>query len=113
VPAFEALATWAASVGIETGSRSALLSDPRIHELLVEELSAELEDLARYERPKKIGLIQEELTVEGGALTPTEKVKRRVVEERYRELIETFYREENVEKTIFVAEPRPAQEEAA
>ena len=48
-------------------------------------------DLSRYERVKKIALLEEELTVEGGELTPTLKIKRRIVNEKYSEVIEQIY----------------------
>ncbi len=63
---------------------------------------ARLEDLARYERPKKIGLIEAPFTVDDGTLTPTLKVKRRAVEAQYRDLIAAFYAEENFDQTVFV-----------
>ena len=61
-----------------------------------------LKDLARYERPKKVGLIAAPFTVEDGTLTPTQKVKRREVEARYRTLIDAFYQKENFDQTVFV-----------
>ena len=60
-----------------------------------------LSDRARFELPKKVALIPAEFTVEDGSLTPTQKVKRRVVEERYRDLIDAFYAEENEARTMF------------
>ena len=63
---------------------------------------ARLDDLARYERPKKIGLVPATFTVEDGTLTPTQKVKRREVEAQYRKLIDAFYQKENFDQTVFV-----------
>lgn len=103
VPAFEKLEAWAAERDVEFSSRGELIRAEAVQERIRDEVFGELEDLARYEKPKKIALLDEEFTVEGGALTPTQKVKRRVVEERYEALIDAFYREENLEKTVFVA----------
>ena len=50
-----------------------------------------LGEFARYELPKKGTLVAGQLTIESGTLTPTLKVKRRVVEARYREQIEAMY----------------------
>ena len=50
-------------------------------------------ELAKYEKVKKIALLENELTVEGGELTPTLKVKRRVVDEKYKAVIEKIYEE--------------------
>ena len=60
-------------------------------------------DLASYERPKKVALLEDEFTIEDGTLTPTQKVKRRVVQERYRHVIDAFYEEENAGRDVFVA----------
>jgi long-chain acyl-CoA synthetase len=49
--------------------------------------------LAKYERIKKVALLENEFTIEGGELTPTLKVKRRVIDEKYRDVIEELYRE--------------------
>ena len=49
--------------------------------------------LAKYEQLKKFALIEKDFTIEGGELTPTMKVRRRVVAEKYRDLIESMYAE--------------------
>ncbi len=70
-----------------------LLEDPRVRELYRQILEEGTRDLARFEKIKKFALLPSELTVEGGELTPTLKVRRRVVEEKYQGLIEAMYRE--------------------
>jgi long-chain acyl-CoA synthetase len=102
VPSFPNLEAWARRSGIDAADAKALLASRRVHEHMEARVMACLEDLAGYERPKKIGLIADPFTVENGTLTPTQKVKRRVVEARYRTLIEAFYREENFDQTVFV-----------
>jgi long-chain acyl-CoA synthetase len=52
-----------------------------------------MDGLSQYERVKKIALIEKELTIEGGELTPTLKVKRRVVDEKYKGVIDKLYEE--------------------
>jgi long-chain acyl-CoA synthetase len=91
VPDFENLNAWAAEQGLETGDPEALSKHPKVIALLEGEAMSRLEGLARYERPKKVAILPEELTIESGALTPTMKVKRRVVEERYSGAIEGMY----------------------
>ena len=58
-----------------------------------------LTELASFETPKKIALLGEELTIENGFLTPTLKVKRRVVEERFEEVIDDLYADEPADDT--------------
>ena len=60
----------------------------RHYEGLVEQMTA---DLAQFEKIKKIALVAKEFTQESGELTPTLKVKRRVVEERYKAMIDAMY----------------------
>jgi long-chain acyl-CoA synthetase len=50
-------------------------------------------DLARYERVKRVALLERELTIDGGELTPTLKVKRRVIDEKYKHVIDRLYEE--------------------
>jgi long-chain acyl-CoA synthetase len=93
VPAFEALFAWAAERGLPTGDARALLEHPDVrglYEGIVEEVNGEL---ARFETIKKFRLLAQPFTMDGGELTPTLKVKRRVIEERYGALLEEMYRE--------------------
>ena len=53
-----------------------------------------LSDFAPYEQPKKVALLEDEFTVENGMLTPTLKVKRRVVHDRLKPVIERLYDDE-------------------
>ena len=102
VPAFEALELWAKSEGVRAEKRSDLLKDAKVQELMRKEVFGALGDLASYETPKKLGLIEEEFTIEGGILTPNQKVKRRVVRERYGTLIDKFYDPANRDRSVFV-----------
>ncbi len=96
IPDFERLLSWAAERGINGADRDGLLQERCIRELLEQESLGRLQHLAQFERPKKIAILAEELTVESGLLTPTMKVKRRQVETRFREVIEALYAEEAV-----------------
>ena len=60
---------------------------------LEREVRKTLRDLAQYEMPKKLLLLSNEFSVETGELTPKLSVRRRVVEERHREAIESLYAE--------------------
>jgi len=93
-PDFEALERWARSQGIDFDSRESLCSDPRVVELFEDQILGEMEDLARYERPKKIALLPKELSVENGEITPTLKVKRRIIEEKFSDIIAAIYAED-------------------
>ncbi|MBI4538771.1 MAG: long-chain fatty acid--CoA ligase [Gemmatimonadetes bacterium] len=101
VPNFETLGEWARAQGISYSTRRELISDPRVQQFTEQEVLGELSHLARFEMPKKIALLEQEFTIERGDLTPTLKVKRPVVEERYGELIDSFY-EADEAQTVFV-----------
>ncbi|MCR4396505.1 MAG: hypothetical protein NUW07_07215, partial [Candidatus Saccharicenans sp.] len=51
--------------------------------------------MASYEKIKKIALLERELEIEKGEITPTLKVRRAAIENRYRELIDSLYREDS------------------
>jgi long-chain acyl-CoA synthetase len=94
VPDFGALESWARSQGVEFDSHEALVRDQRVIDFMESELLGSLADLARYERPKRIALLPRELSVDAGEITPTLKVRRRIIEDRYWEFIEPLYTEE-------------------
>jgi long-chain acyl-CoA synthetase len=91
VPDFEALESWAAKEGIDTSDREALLATEAVHHLYDQEVEAANDKLAHYEEVKAWDLLPVEFSIEGGELTPTQKVKRRVVDEKYREIIDRMY----------------------
>ncbi len=103
VPDFDNLEAWAREKGLPTANRRELLEEPGVQSLLEEEVFGELGDFSRVEIPKKIVLLDEEFSIEDGTLTPTQKVKRRVVDERYGEVIDALYEEAAAEEVMFTA----------
>lgn len=93
VPNFEALGEWAAQNGVEAGDRGALLRDERVRRKMEAEVFGMLDGFARFEVPKKVALLEQGFTIEAGQMTPTLKVRRRVVEAECREVIEALYAE--------------------
>jgi len=91
VPQFEALSAWAKKQGIEFQGYSDLVKHPKVMELMQERVNLVNKRLARYEQIKKFVIIDHPFTEEGGELTPTQKRKRRVIEKKYKELIESMY----------------------
>ena len=93
VPVWEQLESYCKLKGIEVKSRSELCHHPRIIDLIQRQIDGLTPNLAKYERIKKVALLENEFTIEGGELTPTLKVKRRVIDEKYRDVIEKIYEE--------------------
>jgi long-chain acyl-CoA synthetase len=93
VPEWEQLEQWAASQSIAWTSRAELLALPAITAKMDKEVTAQLAGLASYETPKKIALLEHDFSVERGELTPTLKVKRRVIDKTYKQLIDGLYEE--------------------
>ena len=95
VPAFQVLEAWATERGITWPDRKGLLKDDRVLRHMEAEVAKELRGMASFETPKKIALLEEEFTIGNGALTPTFKVKRKVVQERFKEVIDAMYADED------------------
>jgi long-chain acyl-CoA synthetase len=93
VPNATSLAAWLAHTGLPSGQLEELVGRPEVIEMLDREVRTVLRDLAHFEMPKKLLLLPRDFSVESGELTPTLKVRRRIVEERHREAIERLYRE--------------------
>ncbi len=90
-PDFQALGRWAGEHGVTTKDHSALVKDPKVkahYEDLVKKVNKELQD---HERMKKVGVMPEEWSIEGGELTPSMKLKRRVIFDRYKDRIDALY----------------------
>jgi long-chain acyl-CoA synthetase len=91
VPNFEQLEKWAKQRDLIWTSRAQLLSMPTVRAKMEKEVLDQLSGLANFETPKKIALIEEDFSIERGELTPTLKVKRRVVDKHYRSMIDALY----------------------
>ena len=91
-PNFEALERWAQGRGVATENRQGLVADSRVHAMykaLVDEVNSRL---APYETMKKFAVVPEEWSVESGELTPSLKLKRRILEKNYADQIRSFYK---------------------
>jgi long-chain acyl-CoA synthetase len=91
VPNWDTLEKWARSENISFATHTELMSLPLVQQKVEREVEKKLTGLARFEMPKKIGLLEHEFTVESGELTPTLKVKRRVVDQRYKAQVDALY----------------------
>jgi len=93
VPSFEALEAWAGQHGLASADRAALLKRADVAAVYQEVVDRVNATLARFEAVKKFRLIAEPFTISGGELTPTLKVKRRVIEQRFAGLLAEMYEE--------------------
>jgi long-chain acyl-CoA synthetase len=93
VPVWEQLESYCKLKGIECKSHREMCEHPRIVDLIQRQIEGLTPNLAKYERIKKVALLENEFTIEGGELTPTLKVKRRVIDQKYRDVIEKIYAE--------------------
>ncbi len=93
VPNFENLKQWANKHRLYYGTQEELIQLTEVNTLFREELEERTQDFARYEQVKQFRLIPREFTIGNGELTPTLKIKRRVVEEEYHDLIESMYQD--------------------
>ena len=88
---FQELKRWALEHDVPFDTITDLLQRPEVSTLFQEVVDAVNAELARYEQIREFRLLPETLSVEGGFLTPTLKVKRPVVGERFAELSEGIY----------------------
>jgi long-chain acyl-CoA synthetase len=93
VPQFEQLERWANFKRIVYADRDGLIRQPLAQAKMEKEVFRHLEGLAPHEMPKRILLLEHDFTIESGDLTPTLKVRRRVVEKRYQRRIDALYAE--------------------
>src|SRR5205807_1678738 len=90
-PNFPRLEEWARTNTIPFSSRTELVANPKVQALyegLVEQTN---QNLARFEKLKRVLLVPDEFSIANGALTPTMKLRRRVIDDRYRHQIDELY----------------------
>ena len=91
VPDFEAVKEYADSHKIPYDKVEDLVRDEQIYKMLDKEMDQFQKKLANYERVRKFVLLDRPFTIESGEITPSLKIKRKYVEERYQDLIEQMY----------------------
>ena len=91
VPNYETLARWAREQGLASTEPAALIAERRVQQLYEREMSAALAGLARYETPKKLVLVEQDFSIDGGELTPKMSIRRNVVEEKNKAAIDALY----------------------
>ncbi len=91
VPNFDQLEKWAMKRNIIWTDRAQLLRMPTIQAKMEKEVAEELAGAAHFELPKKIGLLENDFSIERGELTPTLKVRRRAIDKHYKALIDSLY----------------------
>jgi long-chain acyl-CoA synthetase len=97
VPNFEQLEKWAKRQNILWTDRSQLLAIPAVKAKMDRAVESSLSGLARFEMPKKIALLENDFTIERGELTPTQKVKRKVIDRQYKALIDSLYEDDGAQ----------------
>jgi long-chain acyl-CoA synthetase len=91
VPNWDNLEKWAKVENILWTERAQLLAMPMVHAKMEKEVQSRFEGLAHFEMPKKIALLEHDFSVDSGELTPTLKVKRRVIDRNYKAVIDGLY----------------------
>jgi long-chain acyl-CoA synthetase len=93
VPNFEHLEAWAKHKNLAYVDHRGLIRMPEVQAKMEREVVKTLHDLASYETPKKLLLLEHDFSIENGDLTPTLKVRRRIVEKKYQRQIDALYLE--------------------
>ncbi|MRJ78042.1 AMP-binding protein [Aeromicrobium sp. SMF47] len=87
----DAVAEWAAHHGMEGKSYSEVVSSPQMHEVIQGQIDELNSKLNRWETIKKFAILDHDLSIENGEITPSMKVKRTVVEANNKAILDGFY----------------------
>jgi long-chain acyl-CoA synthetase len=93
VPNLATIEARARKEGVTFASRDELLAHPWLHKLIESEIARLTANLAQYETIKRFALLERDFTFDGGELTYTLKLKRRIIEKQYADVIEGLYAE--------------------
>ena len=93
IPEYKTLEEYAKANDIQFGSREELCANAQIHEMIMERIETLQQQLAHYEQIKRFTLLPNPFTMESGELTNTLKMRRKVINEHYKDEIEAMYAE--------------------
>lgn len=91
VPAFDILESWAKNNGISAASRSELIKHEKVRELYESQIKEFTKEYGQVEQIKKFTLLENDWSQETGELTPTLKLKRRIIVDKYKDFIDQMY----------------------
>lgn len=91
VPAFATLENWAKEKNIAFAGRQDLIKNPEVNKFYEQEIETYLKDFGRVEQIRKFALLDAEWSQDSGEMTPTMKLKRKVIRDKYAEVIESLY----------------------
>jgi long-chain acyl-CoA synthetase len=94
VPNFEKITEYARSSNISFSNQTELVRNGQVVNFIKAEIDRATPNLAQYERVKRIILLDRDFEIEKGEITPTLKVKRNIIEQKYKALIDSLYEEE-------------------
>ena len=95
VPNFDALKAWASENSVETTDLPAMLQAREVQQHIQSEIRSRLTDFADFEQVRRFTLLEKEFSQEADEMTPTLKLKRNVIIERYSDKIERMYPEDS------------------
>ncbi|MCF7825762.1 MAG: long-chain fatty acid--CoA ligase [Candidatus Marinimicrobia bacterium] len=98
VPAFESLEAWAHKKKIQFQNNEELISHPHVIDFFRERIDFHSQKLANYETIKKFKLLAKPFTQEGDEMTPTLKLKRKQINEKFKAIIESMYHKQEEKK---------------
>ncbi|MCA1752054.1 MAG: long-chain fatty acid--CoA ligase [Cryomorphaceae bacterium] len=93
VPAYEFLEEWCKRKGVKYSSREEMLKHPDVIARYLEEIDEKNQNFGKWEQVKKFELLSEEFSIANKEVTPTLKLKRKVIKDKYRDLIDSIYGE--------------------
>jgi len=96
VPNFEKLSKWASQNKIEFSNNEELVENQKVKDFMWAEIETQQEKLATFEKIKKIALIPNEFTLENDELTPSLKLRKKQINENYKDVIEKIYESDAV-----------------
>ena len=100
VPSFHNLKSWCDKNGIRLSGNSDAVKNEKIIEMIQQVVNEKNTNFGHTEQIKKFSLVPEEWTIQGGQLTPTLKLKRKVIMEKYKALIDAMYNDSLIDEVV-------------
>lgn len=92
VPAFSYIKSWLAEKGVSVSTNAQMVQEPLVIEAIKKEVERINGELGSWEQIKKVELLNQEFTIQGGELTPTLKLKRKVIDQKYEAVMAKIYK---------------------